>query len=135
MQKAALFFLVPTAIFGAYPYYYSETPSNPASFASSTGGAQISSVAVPDGSNEYELRATLNIKASGGTFAFYLRASSDALTGPNASGTYYAVELQDIQISGATCTGTLSVYKTVNAAVTLLSQSAEACKDGIGARV
>jgi len=101
MPKAALFFLIPSSLFGAYTYYYSEPAANPANwtingdstFTSSGGGSQISSLPVPDGTSDYEVRTTLSIKASGGTFITYLRASTDALNGPNAAGTYYAFEL------------------------------------------
>ena len=69
--------------------------------------------------------------ANGGS----LRATADALIGPNAAGAYYAIELQNVQISGSSCTGTLAAYKRVNGAVQLLYQSAEACKDGMTWRI
>ena len=136
MLRTALCFLLPAALFGAYPYYSPAgwTPNGDTTFLSS-GGSQIAAATVPAGENEYELRATLNIKASGGTFTFYLRASSDALTGPNAAGAYYAIELQNVQISGSSCIGTLAAYKRVGTTVSLLYQSAEACKDGMTWRI
>ena len=118
---------------GAYPYYTPAgyTPNGDTTFASSSGGSQIATATVPSGATEYELRMTLNIKASGGTFLAYLRASSNTILGSTTAGTFYAVEFANVQFNGALCTGTLSVYETVNASVTLLSQSAEPCKDGM----
>ena len=50
------------------------------------GGAAIHKLAIPDGTAEYELKATLKITVSGGTFVMYMRASNDALTGPATQG-------------------------------------------------
>jgi hypothetical protein len=37
------------------------------------GGALISKTAIPDGSSDYEVRATLAINANGGSYIVYLR--------------------------------------------------------------
>ena len=42
------------------------------------GGSVIYTQAIPDGTAEYEAKATLRITASSGTFVIYLRASNDA---------------------------------------------------------
>jgi hypothetical protein len=98
--------------FGAYQYYYSDglTSVDPTKWAqngsvtptsggltatTANGGSLISTVAVPDGSNEYEVRTTLTLLNSGGTYNQYLRASNDAMSGPAAQGTFYSIELQN----------------------------------------
>jgi hypothetical protein len=133
MLKTALFALIPAALFASYPYYTpgAYTPNGDTTFASASGGSQIATATVPAGATEYELRMTLNIKASGGTFLAYLRASSNAILGPTTAGTFYAVEFANVQINGASCSGTLTVYKTVNGSSTWLAGSTEPCRDGM----
>lgn len=58
----------------------------------SGGGSLISSIAVPDGTSDYEVKTTLTLATSGGTYVSYLRASPDAKTGPGATGTFYSLE-------------------------------------------
>ena len=54
MMKLALFFLLPAALFGAYPYYTpaSYNPNADTTFASSAGGSQIAIATVPAGATE-----------------------------------------------------------------------------------
>ena len=137
MTRTALLFLFPAALLADYTYYSSNLQNNPASwtingaFTSADGGSQISSIAVPKGATEYEVKTTLKIKASGGTFITYLRASPGALNGPNAAGSYYAFELADVAVNGASCTATANLYKRVNNEITLLASHPEVCKDGM----
>ncbi len=102
--------------------------------ASAAGGALISRVAVPDGSSEYEVRALLNLKESGGVYTLYLRASPDALAGPAASGSYYAVEIQNPTFTNAGCAATLVVSKRIGGAVTTLRSEPVACHDDMALR-
>ena len=83
----------------------------------SYGGSLISSVAVPDGTTQYEVNATIT-GAGSNTAVLYLNASSDAMSGPTPSGTYYAVEL-----SGTT----LTLYSRVSGTVSTLASSYVAC--------
>lgn len=93
--------LIPSALSAAYSFYfYGSFPNATISstswalngtanggsggFTSSAanGGSAISKVAVPDGTAYYDVQSYLNIKASGGTYTLYARASADALNGP-----------------------------------------------------
>ena len=77
-MKFLLCFLAPISLLASYPYYTPAGYSNngDTTFASSGGGSRIATATTPSGASEYEMRMTLNIKASGGTFAAYLRAST-----------------------------------------------------------
>lgn len=99
--------------------------------ASPDGAALISRTAVPDGSSEYEVRAALNLKESGGTYSIYLHASPDALAGPAAAGSYYAVEVQNPTFSEKGCAATLEISKRSSGAVTSLHSETIACHDGM----
>jgi len=136
-----------------YQYYYSDTFSsiNPAAWyqngagltttsgagltsADANGGSLISKAGVPDGTSQYEVKATLNLTQSGGTYGIYLRGSSNALSGPTASGTYYAAEIQNVTFSGGTCSATFAFYKRVNNSITLITSGAMACNNGMTVR-
>ena len=96
---------------GGYTYYYNEAFGSLASnwtvngdmvvagsngitnSADDGGGALISTVAVPDGSSNYDVTTTFAFNNLG-TFTIYLRASSDT-TSNGTSGTYYAVTINN----------------------------------------
>ena len=99
--------------------------------ASASGAALLSRVAVPDGSSEYEVRAALNLKQSGGVYTIYLHASPDALAGTAASGSYYAVELQNPTFTDKGCTATLDISKRTSETITSLHSETVACNDGM----
>ena len=109
----------------AYTYYYSDTftsintanwqqngavTATPSGLTatSANGGSLISKIAVPDGTSDYEVKTTLTLAASGGTYIQYVRATLDAMSGPVSSGTFYVVELQSPVPGG---NGTLALYK------------------------
>src|SRR5271165_722558 len=103
--------------------------------ASATGAALLSRLPVPDGSSEYEVKAALYLKESGGVYTIYLHASSDALASPAAaSGSYYAVELQNPVFTEKGCTATLSISKRSSETVTDLRSEPVACHDGMELR-
>jgi hypothetical protein len=97
--------LTASMLWGAYSYYYTDaltsintaqwyqngsvaaTPSG-LTATGTNGGSLISKTSVNG-----EIKTTLTLTGSGGTYVQYLRASSDALSGPSASGSFYAVEL------------------------------------------
>ena len=127
MKKLALLVAAP-ALFAVYQYYYSDpltsidgsrwwqngsltTDSSGLSAPTTNGGSLISKVAVPDGTSQYEVAATLRLTATGGAYSLYLRATQDALSGPAASGSYYVVELQNPTFTDGICSATLAVYK------------------------
>ena len=99
--------------------------------ASASGAALISRVAVPDGSSEYEVRAALNLKESGGVYSIYLHASPDAMAGPAAAGSFYAIELQNPTFTEKGCTATLAISKRSSETVTSLHSEPVACHDGM----
>jgi hypothetical protein len=99
--------------------------------ASAAGAALVSRVAVPDASSEYEVRAALNLKQSGGVYTIYLHASPDAMAGPTATGSYYAVELQNPTFTEQGCSATLSISKRSSETVTELHSETVACHDGM----
>ena len=99
--------------------------------ASPAGASLISQAAVPDGTSNYEVRALLNLGADGGTYALYLHASPDALSGPASSGSYYAVELQNPTFTSQGCSATLAVSKRTSETVTSLQSETVPCHDGM----
>ena len=102
--------------------------------ASPRGAALVSRVAVPDGTSEYEVRAALNLKESGGVYSIYLEASPDAMAGPSASGSYYAVELQNPTFSAQGCTAMLVISKRSSDTVTELRSQSIACREALDLR-
>jgi hypothetical protein len=75
---------------------------------------------------------TLALKASGGYYVQYLRASSNALTG---TGNYFSVELQNPTFgSTGLCTATLATYQSINSVVTQIWSTPVACHDGMQIR-
>jgi RHS repeat-associated protein len=94
---------------------------------SASGGSWISNVPAPDGSSDYEVRMTVHLTASGGTYAAYLRASPDAMSGPSAQGTYYSVELQNPSVTANACTATLAMNMRSGGAITLLASAVIPC--------
>ncbi len=94
----------------------------------------ISKVSVPDGSSNYEVKTVLTPTQSGGTYVTYLRASTNALSGPTAAGTAYVFEVQNPTFSGASCSATLGVYKLISNAVTSLASTTIPCNNGMTIR-
>ncbi len=86
---------------------------------------------MPAPANQYEVKTILTLAASGGTYVHYLRATANAMSGPAAQGTYYAVELQDPTFTGNTCSATLVLYKCAGGTLTQLSSKTVACKNGM----
>ncbi len=140
-----------TALWAAYSYYYTDnltsidptkwtqngsvTPGAGGLTAPTTnGGSLISLVAVPDGTSDYEVKSTLTLPVSGGTWVHYLRASTDALSGPAPTGSFYAVELQNPTFTGSTCSATLAIYSRVNGVLTLHTSTATPCRSGMTMR-
>ncbi|HXJ43138.1 MAG TPA: hypothetical protein VNH18_27915, partial [Bryobacteraceae bacterium] len=141
-------FTIPGCLFASYSYYYTDslTSINTANWyqngtltattggltaPTANGGALVSKVGVPDGSSNYEVKSTLTLPSSGGTYVQLLRATSNAVSGPGAAGTYYSIELQNPAWSGGYCSATLAVYKRVSNSVTLLSSTTVNCYNGM----
>jgi hypothetical protein len=147
--RLSLFCLAVPA-FGAYTYYYSDplTSINPSNWSqngsvsggstgltasSSNGGSLISKVAVPGTyPANYEVKVSLNLTASGGTYVTYLRATPNAQSGPASTGTSYAVELQNPAFSNGVCSGaTLAAYQIINNQSTILAAGGVPCHNGM----
>jgi len=138
-----------------YQYYYSDTfgsinstawyqngsittGSGGLTSSSSSGGSVISKAAVPDGTSQYEVKATLTLNAptqSGETYALYLRGTSNALSGPAASGTFYAFELQNPTFSGSSCSAAWTLYRTVNGSASTIGTGSYSCHNGMVVRL
>src|SRR5260370_33243510 len=89
--------LLAAPIWAAYTYYFTDTLAalNPSNWTQAgtvtvnngftatdpSGGSLISRVAVPDGTSEYEVKATVTLTANGGNYTLFGRATSDARTG------------------------------------------------------
>ena len=140
MKKLA-FLLAAPALLAVYQYYYTDpltsidgsrwwqngsltADSSGLGAPTTNGGSLISKVAVPDGTSQYEVAATLRLTASGGAYSLYLRGTQDALAGPAASGSYYVVEVQNPTFTNGICSATLAVYKRQNGVVTALTSMA-----------
>ncbi len=112
LTRSSIFAAACSAVLGTYTYYYTDslTSINTSNWtengtltagtggltsSNSNGGSLISKVAVPDGSSNYEVKTTLTLTQSGGTYVTYLRASSNAMSGPAPAGTTYAFEVQN----------------------------------------
>ena len=106
--------LLSTPGWAAYQYYFTDnlTSVNAANWnttgnvgasslglaaSESAGGTLISRIPIPDGTYEAEVRTTLKLTSSGGTYTSYLQASADAATSGSGSGTYLAFEMQNPQ--------------------------------------
>jgi hypothetical protein len=100
------------------------------------GGSLISRLPVPDGSAEAEVRMTLRLTASGGTYTEFLQATSDSRTGGAGGGTHLAFEMQNPQIdSQGHCVATFLVLQSVAGVTTLLSSFPHSCRDGMVMRM
>ena len=102
----------------------------------SGGGTLISRIPIPDGTYEAEVRSTLKLITSGGTYTAYLQASADAATSGSGSGSYLAFEMQNPQFDAdGGCTANFLVLQRTGGVVSLLSSFAGACRDGMVLRM
>jgi RHS repeat-associated protein len=92
------------------------------------GGSLISLVAPPAGQVNGEIDSTLALTTTGGTIVHYHLASSDARSGPAASGSYLSAELRSVSITGGVCSATLVVEQRVSNVVTDLVNTQVGCK-------
>src|SRR5580704_4100488 len=147
-MKRSAFFLLAAIIpaFGQYTYYntdnlntlnstnWTENGSTgsfgSSGFTSSGATTLVSKVTQPTGSN-YEVKMTLNLTQSGGTFSALLRASSNASLASSPTGTFYAIEITNIVFSGGVCSATLASYKVINGTSTNLTSGAAPSGNGM----
>jgi RHS repeat-associated protein len=87
--------------------------------------------------NDYEVRTTLTLSTSGGTYVQYLRATANARSGPAPAGTFYSVELSPT-FSGTNCSASLYLFKKESASsptmVMLGGNSSIPCRSGMSIR-
>jgi hypothetical protein len=150
--RSAIIVTACSALLGTYTYYFTDslTSINTSNWyqngtltagtggltsSSSNGGSLISKVAVPDGSSNYEVKATLTLTQSGGNYVVYLRASSNAMSGPAPAGTTYVYELQNPTFNGSACTATLAGSTIINGSVSTLGGTTVPCNNGMTLRV
>ncbi len=96
-----------------------------------TGGSYISRSLAPDGTDQYEVAATLNLPVSGGNYVLFLDATSNAILGSTSVGSFYAFAIQNPTFSNDGCTATATLYKVVSGSVTQISSSAVPCSNGV----
>ncbi|MEJ7606920.1 MAG: hypothetical protein WKF37_11780 [Bryobacteraceae bacterium] len=104
-----------------------------------TGGSLISNRVSTDGTSKYEIRTTYRLIQSGGHYVTYFRATANALLVPNSgippTGTFYALELSNAQITTTSCSALLQLWKVVNGQMTSLAGMSIACRDGMTLRI
>ncbi len=89
-------------------------------------GSAISRVATADGTNDYEVRATVHLtNSSAGSYSVLARASADAVPG-----TFYAFTA-NVAWDANGCGATMQLSKVVSGSTTLLSQFPCSCHDGM----
>ncbi|HXJ39105.1 MAG TPA: hypothetical protein VNH18_07490, partial [Bryobacteraceae bacterium] len=152
IRTIGLLLLLAAAVFGGYTYYYTDALTSingtnwtqNGSLTATSGG--LTSTTANGGSliyipvqqinpNGYEVKTTLTLSstAGGGTYVTYLRATSNAISGPAPNGTYYSVELQD-PTGTPTGSATLSVYKRVSGVITTLGTTTVSRHNGMTIR-
>jgi hypothetical protein len=100
------------------------------------GGSLISRVPIPDGSAEAEVRMTVTLTTSGGSYTEFLQATPDARTGSNGSGSYIAFEMQNPQFDASGhCAATFVLLQSSAGTATLLASFQHACRNGMTLRL
>ena len=104
--------------------------------ADPNGGSLVSRVPIPDGSSEAEVRVTVRLAASGGTYTEFLQASADARTGGAGGGSYLAFEMQNPQFDAkGNCGATFVLLQSVGGVTSVLASFPHACRDGMEMRM
>jgi hypothetical protein len=104
--------------------------------SSDEGGSLISRIPVPDGTVEAEVRTTLKLIASGGTYTSFIQASGDSRTSGSGSGTYLAFEMENPQFDrNGQCTANFALLRSVNGSVSVVTSFPHACRDGMVLRM
>ena len=137
---------------GGYQYYIADslTSIDPAKWSTvgapspsstgltapgASGGSLISRVPIPDGTSEAQVRITLGLTASGGTYTAFLGASADARTSGGGAGTYLAVEMQNPTLADNYCLASFRVLQSTAGVVTALGSFPNRCRDGMELRL
>jgi hypothetical protein len=96
-----------------------------------SGASLISTVAVPDGSNQYWVTIATNdsLDGAGSTYLIYLEATPDSLlnlTG-ESSGSFYAFAMQKVANANG-CQVQVTLYKTVSGTVSQVAGTSVPCQ-------
>jgi len=104
--------------------------------AGANGGSLISRVPVPDGSSEAEVRMTVTLHVSGGTYTQFLQATPDARTSGPGAGSYLAFEMQNptFDAKGA-CTATFLLLQGQAGKTNLMASFPHSCRNGMEMRL
>jgi hypothetical protein len=146
--RAVLVLVAATPTWAAYQYYLTDnlTSVNAANWTASgtaasvaqglgggaTGGALISRVPIPDGTAEAEVRVTLQLTASGGTYTEFLQASPDATAAGTGGGTYLSFEMQNPQFDATGhCLANFALLESRGGATTVLGSVQHPCRNGM----
>jgi len=102
------------------------------------GGSLISKATAPNDANSYEVRATVTLTASGGNYALYARASSDASMAGSGSGSFVALQMENPVFDGnGNCAANFVLYQRLSGSTTItaLTSFAHACRNGMMLRL
>lgn len=100
------------------------------------GSSLISRLPIPDGTAEAEVRMTVRLTASGGTYTEFLQATPDSRTGGPGGGTHVALEMQDPQLDGnGHCTANFALLQSAAGVTTLVSLFQHSCRNGMVMRL
>ncbi|HWT80742.1 MAG TPA: hypothetical protein VN648_18295, partial [Candidatus Methylomirabilis sp.] len=147
-MAVALLLLFPARLEAAYTYYYSDllqsinlsnwqqngsvtATTGGLTAPGANGGSLITLLANPYGLTQYEVNTVVVLAANGGTYVQYLAASSNAMTGPAATGSFFSVELQNPTVNGS---GTVVLNKRENGSFTALTSASVYCHSGMKIR-
>ncbi|HWU39655.1 MAG TPA: hypothetical protein VN203_18555 [Candidatus Acidoferrum sp.] len=148
LVAVALLLLFPARLEAAYTYYYSDllqsinlsnwqqngsvtATTGGLTAPGANGGSLITLLANPYGLTQYEVNTVVVLAANGGTYVQYLAASSNAMTGPAATGSFFSVELQNPTVNGS---GTVVLNKRENGSFTALTSASVYCHSGMKIR-
>lgn len=115
-------------------WYMNGSTANSASgliVTAASGGSYIFKNNAPDGTNQYEVAATLNLPTSGGNYVLYLEASSNAVLGSTSTASFYAFAIQNPTFANGGCTATATLYKVVSGSVSQISSTTVPCAGSI----
>jgi len=83
----------------------------------------------------YETVTPLRLLQSGGRYTILARASADARYGTVTAGSFYAVDISNVVMSGTSGTATMKIVKRVNGVLTQVAQFPVGVRDWMTIRV
>ena len=152
LVSAGVFLLCVAPAWGGYQYYLTDnlTHIDPNKWTTAgtvaatgggltapdaAGGTLLSRIPVPDGTLEAEVRMTLTLLSSGGSYTAFVQASAGARTAGSGGGSYLAVEMQNPTFTNGQCGATFVVLQSTAAGVAALSSFPHSCRNGMTIRM